>query len=593
MKFSKIAVSVLLIFTMLVSVIPDFTIKTQAAANQKLELHAFYTAQQTLSEQSKKYINSLDSVSFSWGRLYSDLSNGVNTTLDENDNTMFYYPSDYIDVLKYAKSVNKSIQLSIFSDSVNAEKILPFKDQRSKAISAIAELINKDVSNGDKIYFDGVVIDFEGLQNKIINGQTISSWYSLFLKELKLELNKTGKKMYTAVNPLLNYSGYNYKEIAATADKMIVMAHDYEPVTKLNKEQITQYTDYNCTNPIDSLAPIKKIQSVMEYIKKNVKSADLKKVMLQINFDAAQWKFEIPANSSWNKTSKLAMSLEANDTPTYQMISDRIHNIDGKGKNISYGYNNELQSPFVQYFNLSDNTQNVILLENSKSIKAKMDLAKEYNLGGISLWCLANVPDYNDNASKAYGLNVWSSILNSLSISSDTSKGTKITFKDKVVEAAIRKQIMKTSGNIYKTDLSKVYRLTVPAGVKTLVDLKQLTNLEYLDINNTKTTDISALSTLKNLRVLYLQRNNISSISALNGLTKLEILSINGNRITDIKVLSSLTQLTELYIRENRITDFAPIAKLKNLNVLYLKGNKSTDYIKLNNVKAGLLECDF
>lgn len=604
MRILKKVIVAVLVLAMSFSFAPNFAAiwmpQAQAAVHQKLELHAFYPAQLTFSEQSRKYIDSLDSISFAWARIYSDLSEGVNTILGKNGNTMFYYPSDYLQVLKYAKSKNKSIQLNIFSDSVNAQKIFPYEEQRAKAIKAIVDLIKQDVSLGEQIYFDGVVIDVEGLQNKdsngnlvIINNKTISSWYSQFLKELKNELNKINKKMFVAVNSLLNYTGYDYKQISAIADKMIVMAHDYEPVTKLNKSEILQYTGYNCVNPIDSLAPIKKIQKAMEDIKKYVNKSDLKKVMLQISFDAAQWRFSIPAGSTWDKISKNAMSLEARNTPTYQMIYDRIQNTDGKGVGISYGYNNELQSPFIQYLNASDNTHNVILYENNKSIKAKIDLTKQYGLGGISLWSLANVPDYNDKTSKVYGLDVWNNILNSLNISSNTTKETAFTFKDKVVETAVRKQILKTTGTIYKSDLAKVYRLAVPVGVKTLVDLKQLSNLEYLDLSNAKITNISALSSLKNLRVLYLQRNSISDISALKGLTKLEILSINGNKVSNISALSSLTQLSELYIRDNRITNYKPIAGLKNLKILYLKGNKSTNYSSLKTIKKGLLEYDF
>lgn len=605
MRTTKASISAVLIFALFFSFVPSIilgiTPNVQAAVEpQKLELHAFYPAQLTFSKQSEKYIDSLDSISFAWARMYSDLSEGINTTLGQNGNTMFYYPKDYGEVLKYAKSKNKSIQLNIFSDSVNAQKIFPYQEQRTKAIKAIVELLQKDICEGEQIYYDGVVLDVEGLQNNdlkgslvLINKKTIGSWYSQFLKELKSELIKIKKNMYVAVNPLLNYTGYEYKEISAIADRMIVMAHDYEPVTKLNKAEILQYTGYNCISPIDSLAPIKKIQLAMEDIKKYVNKTDLKKVMLQLSFDAAQWRFFIPAGSNWDKTSKTVMSMETRNTPTYQMINDRIQNKDGKGVGIVFGYNNELQSPFIQYLNASDSTHNVIIYENSKSICAKIDLAKKYGLGGISLWSLSNIPDYNDNTAKVFGMDVWNSILNSLKVSSEIKKETAFTFKDKVVENSVRKQLLKSTGTIYKSDLDKVYRLAVPMGFNTLTDLKQMANLEYLDLSNTKITDISALGSLKNLRVLYLQRNNISNISALKGLSKLEVLSLNGNKLSNISAISGLTQLSELYIRENKIANYSPIANLKKLRTLYVKGNASSNYASLKTVKSSLLEYDF
>lgn len=576
------------------------SLSIQAASSSKLELHAFYPAQMTFSDSTKKYIDALDSVSFAWGRMYGDVETGVVTKLGENGNTLFYYPADYIDVLKYAKSKNKSIQLNIFSDSVNAEKMLPYKEKREKAVSAVVELLKSDISGGDSIFFDGVVIDFEGLQDRdlkgnaiLINGKTVSHWYDEFLKELKGQLRAINKTLYVAVNPLLNYTGYNYTAIAAIADKMIIMAHDYEPVTELDKSQIMQYTGYNSLSPIDGLAPIKKIKRAMEDVKKYVDKANLSKVMLQISFDAAQWRYSIASAEAWNKTLGTVKSMEPRNTPTYEMLYDRIQNKDAKAEKMSYSYNNELQSPVLQFFNVVDKTYNVALYENSKSIKAKIDLIKEYGLGGISLWSLANVPDYTDKTSKTYGLDVWDSIIGSLPVKAPTTAGKKVSFTDKVVEAAVRKQLMKPTGSIYSNELNRVYRLAVPNGVKSLVDVKKLTNLEYLDISNAKITSIYNLGNLKNLRVLYLQRNSITDITPLKGLTKLEVLSLNGNKISSVASLSGLNALTELYIRDNRITDFSPLVNLKELNILYLNGNSSTNYVKLNNIKNGLLEKDF
>ncbi len=587
MKIKKTLISLILILTMVAGLVSPNTSQVQAAAVKKLELHAFYPAQATFSDNLKKYIDPLDSVSFLWGRFYSDLTGGINTTFGKNGNKDFYYPNDYIEVLKYAKSKNKSIQLGIFSDSVNAEKILPYKEQRDKAIQSIIDLMKSDVSQGSNIYFDGVVIDIEGL-----NGQKMSSFFNQFLRDLKSRLSEINKKLFVAVNSLCYYSGYDYSTISQIADRMIIMAHDYEPSTKLTKEQVMQYTGYDSLNPIDSLAPIKQIQRVMEDVKKYVSKNNMNKIMLQISFDAAQWRFQIPKSSTWKKTGKKTVSLNVLPPPTYKMLYDRVINKDGNGKSITYGYNNELESPVMQYFNISNDTQNICLYENSRSVKAKIDISKQYGVGGISLWSLSNVPDYTNSTAKAYGLDVWDSIIKSLPLTASVSQ-TKVTLTDKVVEKAIRTKISKPSGTLYKSDLAKVYRLKIPAGYKTLNDLKLLTNLEYVDLSNTKLTSVSALASLKNLRVLYLYKNSIKDISPLKGLTKLEVLSINTNKVSNINTLSGLTYLTELYIRENAITDYTPVAKLKNLNILYLKGNKSANYSKLQTIKKGLIEFDF
>ncbi len=587
MKMCRTLICVMLILAMAFGFVFPVEPIAQAAEVKELDLHAFYPSRATFSDSIKKYIDSLDSVSFLWGRFYGDLTGGINTTYGKNGNTDFYYPDDYIEVLKYAKSKNKSIQMGIFSDSANAEKILPYKEQRDKAIQSIIDLMKSDVSQVSNIYFDGVVIDIEGL-----NGQKMSSFFNQFLKELKPRLTEINKKLYVAVNTLLYYSGYDYSTISQIADRMIIMAHDYEPSTKLTKEQVMQYTGYDSLNPIDSLAPIKQIQRVMEDVKKYVSKSNLNKIMLQISFDAAQWRFQVPKGSTWKGIGKKAVSLEVPSHPTYKMLYDRVMNKDGNGKSITYGYNNELESPVMQYFNTSNNTQNICLYENSRSVAVKIDMSKQYGIGGISLWSLSNVPDYTSSTAKGYGLDVWDAIIKSLNKTVPVSQ-IKATFTDKVVEKAVRAKISKPSGTVYRSDLAKVYRLKIPAGYKSLNDLKQLFNLEYLDLSNTQLTSVSSLVSLKNLRVLYLYKNSIKDISPLKGLTKLEVISINSNKVSNISALAGITNLTELYIRENAITDYSPLTKLKNLNILYLKGNKLTNYTKLQSIKKGLIECDF
>ena len=43
---------------------------------------------------------------------------------------------------------------------------------------------------------------------------------------------------------------------------------------------------------------------------------------------------------------------------------------------------------------------------DSRSVNAKIELAKMFGINGISLWRLGNIPDYNDDETKL-NLNVW------------------------------------------------------------------------------------------------------------------------------------------------------------------------------------------
>lgn len=582
------------------------------------ELHAFYPSNAIYSEQIQKYIDNVDSLSFAWSQIEAEDTGNLNIE--------FYYPDDYQQPVKYAKSKGKSIQLSIYMNGSDGTKLLPYKDKRQAMEKAILDSMQKDITQGGNIFYDGVVIDFEGLRNTNSSktplkyeGKQISTYFTQFLKELKTQLLPSGKKLYVAVNQRLYYDGYNYKEILGVADRIILMAHDYETSEKLSKDQIQQYTGYGALEPIYSPAPIQMVRKALNDIKAATSSSsELSKVWLQIAFDSAQWQFNINGADAWAALDGSSLSREGRRTPLYKAIKDRADNADGNGKNLTLGYNNELQSPYIQYYNTIDKSWNVILYEDSISISAKIDLAKEFGLGGISVWSLGNLPDFNDTTGKAHHLNGWSVItdkMKSFHIQSADSK-KHITFSDKAIEKAVREKLGKSTGKITVADVNKIYRLKLRSGVKSLNDIKKLKNLEYLDaqqlnisdikalkamtklkylnLANNKISDIQALKSLTGLELLYLQRNSITDIKVLSVLKNLKELSLNGNKISDIKPVSGLDNLEKLYLKDNKIKNVTPLKGLINLKELYLKGNSISSYSPLKDLYTKLhFSCDF
>ncbi len=561
-----------------------------AAEGNQGVLHAFYPANAVFSEQMKKYIDDVDTLSFAWSRMDAEAPELVNTQKGLNDNWGFYYPTDFHKPVEYAAGKGKRIQLNIYMDGSDCTKVLPYAEQRSIMIQAIVKHLQAEILPGKAIYYDGVVIDFEGLRDtssdkKVLEyeGKRISYYFIQFLTELKQQMADAGKSLYVAVNPGLYYDGYNYASILGIADRVILMAHDYEPTGKLEKGQVLQYTGYNALEPISSMAPIGAVrQALNELQSAAASSSDLSRVWLQLVFDSAQWQFEVTGEQGFHTLDNAALSHGGRLTPLYQSIKARVDNTDGKGKNITYGYNNELQTPYLQYYNSSDRFWNIILYEDSNSIRAKIELAKTYGLGGISLWSLGNVPDYTDASGKKYHLDVWTAIQEQMSDYAGQSKKKYITIADAGVEQAVRNKLGKAAGKLTAAELQSIFRLKLPQGVKNLKDLKNLPNLEYLDAQQLGIKSIAGLESLTKLRVLYLQRNSISDISPLKKMKKLEVLSLNGNGLADISPLASLTGLKELYLRENKITDITPVGKLAKLEVLELGGNsiKKTDAVK-------------
>lgn len=558
------------------------------------ELHAFYPSNAVFSEQIKEYIDEVDSVSFAWSRIDAADPGSLNTEENRNGNQGFYYPADYLQAVEYSRSKGKSIQLNIYMSGSDGKELLPNENQRAQMLQAILSFLQTDITQGEGIYYDGVVIDFEGLMDTdeknnpvLFSGKQLGTYFTQFLSDLRQQLEPIGKKLYVAVNPLLYYDGYHYKEILEIADRVILMAHDYEPTEKLSKSQVEQYTGYDALTPINSPAPIHQVRQAVEDILEAAEPAQLSKVWLQIAFDSAQWQYKVSSAGGWENLDDSALSIKGRLTPLYKAIKSRIDNQDGVGQNITQGYNNELQSPYIQYYNSKDKTWNVILYEDSRSIAAKIELAKKYGLGGISVWSLYNMPDYNDSKGKTYHLDGWSAILKEMSVPYTKIADSKktISFKDKAVEQAVRKKLGKLTGSINLADTKGIYRISLPSGVGSLSDLQYLTNLEYLDAKKQDLKDITAIGKLTGLRVLYLQRNQISDLSPLKKLKKLQILSLNGNQITSVASLSGLSDLQELYLAENNLSDISALSKLKTLKILNLGTNSITNINSLSGLK--------
>ena len=102
--------------------------------------------------------------------------------------------------------------------------------------------------DGQTASFDGVVLDFESLRA----GQKAN--YTAFLQELRAIMGQ--QPIYVAVHPVLNdsayYDGYDYAAIGQLADRVILMAYDFDAKSLTESEMAQGYTQ-TPMSPLDQI----------------------------------------------------------------------------------------------------------------------------------------------------------------------------------------------------------------------------------------------------------------------------------------------------------------------------------------------------
>ena len=365
----------------------------------ELELHMFYAS--GAYDQFKAYagdgtILNADSVGFAWSRMDFDASSGkVALNISKTNNNDFYIPQGFEEPLKFFHDSKRTALLNVYADRQFGEILA----KSSEAVSGIIDGLNKAGADSQGVAFDGVIVDFEGLPG------TERDEFSAFLRELKPQLNAINKKLYVAVIPEKYSSSYDYRAIGEMADRVILMAHDYD-VKSLKSDFAVNGIVYT------PLTPINEIREAMKEITNSSSGiSDPRKVLLQINMASAQWKVKdgVIMDNDNNKNDGIVYP----NRPTYDLISNRImmELSSGKAMEDIVFFDENSRNPYISYYNNSDGTQNYIWYEDSRSVVDKIDLAKEYGIGGISLWRLGNIPDYSGSNEKGIYLDVWQQII--------------------------------------------------------------------------------------------------------------------------------------------------------------------------------------
>ena len=161
------------------------------------------------------------------------------------------------------------------------------------------------------------------------------------------------------------------------------------------------------------------------------------------------------------------------------------------------------------------------------------------------------------------------------------------------LEKCVREQTEWTRWPISCAQAEKVTMLKCDdPNITSLEGVQQLVNLKLLDMGEkgTKIDDLMPVRNLKNLQRLEIPNSQIKNIEYLTRLPMLNTLNLSGNQVTDLTYLPYMYPLYQLdlsYQGPDYIRDITPLAYMSNsMQTLSLQGNKISDISALANFRA-------
>lgn len=147
-------------------------------------------------------------------------------------------------------------------------------------------------------------------------------------------------------------------------------------------------------------------------------------------------------------------------------------------------------------------------------------------------------------------------------------------------------------GNRYSSKLTKLELDGQNVTDNDTDSIGDLTELEYLSLNDNKIGNIEFAGSLRKLISLSAKNNFITDISCLVNLGELRELYLSGNtELSDISVLEYLRGIRKLDLSNTAITDIHPLIYLDHLKSLNLKGTKITQR-QIKALYAEMPTCD-
>nr|WP_325303415.1 S-layer homology domain-containing protein [uncultured Dysosmobacter sp.] len=322
--------------------------------------HGFYAissySQMDLAEE-------LDAVSAGWSRMTWDGERALLATTSAHGNE-FSVPAGYQEVAETLAGKGVSLNLSVFMDGKDLGALLSSKQGRAQAVEQIANELTVSYKALGRNPYAGVTIDFEGL------GRSSAADFSAFLTELSRQVRDLDKTLYVCVPPPSSAGGYDLKTIGALADKVILMAHDYDARSLSGYVGSDAHQD-QATVPLGR---------VYQALRTTVEQVDPAKVVLALSARNVAW--EIDGAGKLVSSQPVAVS---GDT-----VARRLSQPDTKR-----GWDPEAQQSWASY-TTEEGKRYFLWYQDGESVRLELQTARLLDVTGVSLWRLGTIPQYEN-----------------------------------------------------------------------------------------------------------------------------------------------------------------------------------------------------
>ena len=309
--------------------------------------------------KTREYTNEIDDLIF------------LGVEVDEGGNLIWNTQSQKIKdeiYLKQKKLIWKNggkniLGIKLFDDE-KLDKLLGSEEAKNNLIKQLTDLLKEND-------FDGVNVDFEYQNSPVL---ILSDKMIDFLTKLKkADLGEISLDVFA--NTLIKGSKEQNNVIINTIDYLIIMAYDFHR---------PGLTFTGAVAPIDDEAGSRNILEIMDKIE--IFNLQRKKVIMAYPLYGYEWKtygteFGAQAKKGW---SALATYKRTEELVNSNGLSDL--SVVNEIKNWKVNWDEKTMTPWINYQKNGENYQ--IYYENKESLKRKVDLVKQNQLGGYGFWAL-------------------------------------------------------------------------------------------------------------------------------------------------------------------------------------------------------------